>query len=177
MSIRLGSERLDLVPFSAAVLEAMIGGDGEELRALTGARFSGGIAPPLMADALPHFLDRARDGEPMEWWGWLAIDRILAEAIGAVGFAGQPDGDGHVLLGYSVYPRYERMGYGTEATGMLIDWAFEQPSVQAVRATIPPWNTPSIRVAEKLGMIVVGESEDAETGKVIVYEKRRAASP
>jgi RimJ/RimL family protein N-acetyltransferase len=69
------------------------------------------------------------------------------------------------------------MGYGTEATGMLIDWAFEQPSVQAVRATIPPWNTPSIRVAEKLGMIVVGESEDAEAGKVIVYQKYRAALP
>lgn len=175
MNTLLRSERLDLLPFSADILEAMIRGDGDVLRTLTGARFSGGIAPPLMEDALPHFLDRARGGEPMVWWGWLAVDRILAEAIGSMGFAGEPDSEGRVLLGYSVYPRYERMGYGTEAAGMLIDWALAQPSVTAVRATIPPWNTPSIRVAEKLGMKVAGEAEDPEAGRVIVYEKKRPA--
>lgn len=177
MSTYLRSERLDLVPFSADVLEAMIRGDGDRLYALTGVRFSGRFAPPLMDDALPHFLDRARGGEPMEWWGWLAYDRILGEAIGSVGFAGPPGGEGRLLIGYSVYPRYERMGYGTEATGILMDWAFEQPSVRAIMATIPPWNTSSIRVAEKLGMTVVGESEDPEAGRVIVYEKRRAVLP
>ncbi|MGH7503418.1 MAG: GNAT family N-acetyltransferase [Longimicrobiales bacterium] len=172
MSDALYSERLTLAPFSADVLDAMIRGDADGLQALTGARFSAGIALPLMDDALPHFLDRIRNGEPANWWGWLAIDSVRGEAVGSVGFGGPPDSDGRVLMGYSVYPRYERMGYATEAAGLLIAWAFAQPHVTAVRATIPPWNTPSIRVAEKIGMVVVGEAEDAGVGKVIVYERK-----
>jgi len=175
MTIRLRSERLDLMPFTSEILEAMIRGESDKLHTETGARFSGGIAPPLMEDALPHFLDRLRDSAPPEWWGWLALDRILGEAIGAVGFAGPPDDLGVVLLGYSVYPRYERMGYGTEAAGILIHWALEQPGVAAVRATIPPWNTSSLRVAEKLGMWVCGESDDPEAGRVIVFEIKAKA--
>jgi RimJ/RimL family protein N-acetyltransferase len=173
MSTVLHSERLDLLPFSVEILDAMIRGDGDALRALTGARFSAGIAPPLMEDALPHFLDRLRGGEPATWWGWLAIDRIPGETVGSAGFAGPPDSSGRVLLGYSVYPRYERMGFATEAAGLLISWALIQPGVIAVRATVPPWNTPSIRVAEKLGMRAVDEAEDPEAGTVIVYERER----
>ena len=175
MTIRLSSERLDLMPFTSEILEAMILGESDELHVQTGARFSGGIAPPLMEDALPHFLDRLRGSAPPEWWGWLAVDRILSEAVGSVGFAGPPDGDGLVLLGYSVYPRYERMGYGTEAAGILVQWALAQPGVTAIRATIPPWNAPSLRVAEKLGMCVCGESTDPEVGKVIVFEIKAKA--
>lgn len=169
----LHSERLDLMPFTPDILESMIRCASDTLRALTGAGFSGGFAPPLMEDALPHILDRLRGGEPPEWWAWLAIDRVLRETIGAVGFAGRPDADGRLLIGYSVYPRYGRMGYGTEAAGLLIEWALNQPGVVAVHATIPPWNTPSIRVAEKLGMTVLGEGEDPEAGRVTVYEIRK----
>lgn len=172
MRTLLQSERLDLTPFTADVLEAMIRGQADRLEELTKVAFSAGIAPPLMDDALPHFLDRLRGGDAPEWWGWLAIDRVLEEAVGSVGFAGKPDQSGIALMGYSVYPRYERMGYGTEAAGTLIAWALEQPGVTAVRATIPPWNTPSIRVAEKLGMIVTGEAEDPDAGRVFVYEIR-----
>jgi RimJ/RimL family protein N-acetyltransferase len=175
MSIRLSSDRLDLTPFTSEILESMIRGESDTLHTQTGARFSGGIAPPLMEDALPHFLDRLRGSAPPEWWGWLAVDRILGEAIGSVGFAGPPDDDGLVLVGYSVYPRYERMGYGTEAAGILIQWALKQPGITAVRATIPPWNTPSLRVAEKLGMRACGESTDPEVGQVIVFEIKAKA--
>ena len=43
-----------------------------------------------------------------------------------------------------------------------------------MRATIPPDNIPSIRVAEKLGMELVGKGEDPEVGEVLLYEVRRS---
>jgi RimJ/RimL family protein N-acetyltransferase len=78
-----------------------------------------------------------------------------------------------VLLGYAIYPRVEGRGYATEATRALIAWALDQVGVAAVRATIPPWHTPSLRVAQKAGMRQVGTARDEEVGEVLVFEAQR----
>lgn len=163
------AERLDLLPFTPELLEAMIAADADSLRQIVGARFSGGIVPPLMGDALPMML-RAMRENPSPWWGWLLVDRELREAVGAIGFAGPPGDDGKAQLGYAVFPPFEGKGYATEGVRAAIQWAFTQPDVVAVRATIPPWNSGSIRVAEKVGMHLSGEDADDEVGTVLVYE-------
>lgn len=163
------AERLDLLPFTPELIEAMIIADGEILQRLVGASFSGGVVPPLMDDALPMMLQALRD-HPSPWWGWLCIDRVIGEAVGAIGFAGPPGDDGKVQIGYAIFPRYERNGYATEAANAAVRWAFTQPDVAAVRATIPPWNAGSIRVAEKIGMRLSGEAQDDEVGQVLVFE-------
>jgi [ribosomal protein S5]-alanine N-acetyltransferase len=71
-----------------------------------------------------------------------------------------------------VLPSEEGKGYATEAARMLIAWAFEQPGVRAVEATIPPWHTASQRVATKCGMTKVGAAHDNEVGEVDVWEIR-----
>ena len=168
----IATERLDLPPLSAEAIEALIDGDGERLTALTGAVFPLPVrAPPLMEDALPFFRDRLRD-EPSvaPWFARLIVRRETREAVGSVGLNGPPDAEGMVLAGYSVYPEFQGHGYATEAMRALVAWALAQPGVTRVRATIPPGNAPSLRVAEKAGMRLVGTERDDEVGEVQVWE-------
>jgi len=61
-------------------------------------------------------------------------------------------------------------GYGTEATAAAVNWALSHDGVDGVRATIPDWNKPSVRMAEKIGFVMTGTAEDPEVGEVLVYE-------
>lgn len=169
MSVMIRSDRLDLLPFTPELLQAMMRSNADALHRIVGARFTGGTVPPLMEDALPAMLEAMLE-DPSPWWGWLLVDRGLREAVGAVGFAGPPGEDGKVQMGYAIFPRFERQGYASEGAAAAVRWAFTQPDVTAVRATIPPWNGGSIRVAEKIGMKLSGETQDDEVGTVLVYE-------
>jgi len=169
----LATERLDVLPMTAEAIEAMLDEDGERLQALTGATFPDpAVAPPLLADALPFIRDRLRDRpEELGWWVWLFVRRDTGEAVGSVGLSGFPDGDGAVLMGWSTYPAQQKRGYAGEAVRELVEWALAQPGVRLVRATIPPGNTPSIRVAEKAGFQCAGPVPDDEFGELLVYER------
>lgn len=174
----LVTERLELAPLTTEALEAWIVGDHERLEALTGARFEAPPSPPpLMEDALPAMRDGLRPGSEGEGWGpWLIVARATREALGSCGLRGKPDFVGAVEMGYSLYPRFERQGYATEAARAIAGWALEQPGVTAVRATIPAQHTASLRVAEKLGMRQVATARDDEVGEILVVEVRGMAS-
>ena len=164
--------RLDLTPMSADVIDALLAGDADRLRSLTGAEFRDPTAPPpYMAESLPVVRDRLRQHPAeLEWWNWLVVRRDNCQAVGSVAFAGAPDAAGAVLLGYAMYPEREGRGYATEATGAMVDWAFSQPGVRIVRVLAPVWNTPAVHVAEKVGLRPVGSYEDDEVGEVLIYE-------
>ena len=167
----IATERLDLPPLSAAAIQALIDGDGERLAELTGAVFPLPLrAPPELEDALPFLRDRVREDPATPWWARLLIRRQTREAVGSAGFAGAPDATGTVVVGYSVYPEFQGHGYATEAVRALVAWALAQPNVTRVRATIPPGNGPSLRVAEKAGLRRVGTEIDEEVGEVEVWE-------
>jgi ribosomal-protein-alanine N-acetyltransferase len=168
------TDRLELVPLTADALDALILRDRTRLEALTGACFPALLAaPPLMEDALPFLRDQlqAERGEPGVG-PWLAVSRATGEAVGSVG-VGSPDAERRVVLGYSIYPGFEGRGYATEAARALIGWALRKAGVCVVRATVPPWHKPSVRVAEKAGMRQVGTAHDDEVGEVLVFEARR----
>ncbi len=174
-ALHLSTDRLGLRPLTADALDALILRDQRRLEAVTGARFPDPLLPPpLMDDALPFMRDRLRaDPGELGWWAWLIIARATREAVGSLGFGGRPDGEGTVVLGYAVYPACEGRGYATEAARTLTSWSLDQIGVTRVRATIPPGNTPSLRVAEKLGMRQVGTAQDDEVGEVLVFEVHR----
>jgi [ribosomal protein S5]-alanine N-acetyltransferase len=167
--------RLELAPMTADAIDALLSGDSERLRSLTGAVFPRPVQPPpYMAEALPAVRNRLRESpSELQWWNWLVIRRDNREAIGSVAFAGRPDDAGAVLIGYAMYPGGEGSGYATEATQALVEWAFTQPGVRIVRAMAPVWNTPAVHVAEKVGMRPVGSYEDDEVGEVLIYETVR----
>ncbi len=169
---RLSTDRLDLLPLTADALDALIRADRAALETVTGARFPDPLtAPPLMEDALPYIRDRLLTAPAdLGWWAWVIVVRATKEAAGILGLAGRTDDDSAVVLGYTIYPAFERRGYATEASQAMVSWALDQPSVSRVRATIPPDHTPSLRVANKLGMRQVGTDHDDDVGDVLVYE-------
>jgi len=174
---RVRSERLELTPLAAPALDALLARDSGVLERLTGARFADPAPPPYMAEALPVVRDRLHQApDEAAWWNWLVVLRETAEAVGSVAFAGPPDRDGAVLIGYAMYPAFEGRGYATEAVRAMIGWAFAQAGVREVRALAPVWNTPALRVAENVGMRPVASEEDDDVGEVLLYALTTPAS-
>jgi ribosomal-protein-alanine N-acetyltransferase len=169
--------RLEIFPLGADAIEALLQGNAEHLRALTGAEFPKPLQPPpYMAESLPIVLTRLRTHlDEAEWWNWLLVRRDIREVVGSIALGGRPDPAGAVLIGYAMYPGREGQGYATEAVRAVMDWAFAQDGVRTVRALAPVWNTPAVHVAEKVGMRPVASNEDDEVGEVLVYEASRLA--
>src|SRR5688572_17900401 len=169
--------RLDISPLHADAVDALLSGDGERLRRLTGASFKKPAPPPHMAEALPVVRDRLRERpEETHWWNWLVVEHESGEAVGSVAFGGPVGAEGAVLVGYAIYADYEGRGYATEAVKAMVAWAFAQPGVREVRALAPVWNTPALRVAENVGMRPVASEEDDDVGEVLLYALTAPAS-
>jgi [ribosomal protein S5]-alanine N-acetyltransferase len=162
--------RLDLSPLQVEAVDALLAGDSDRLRRLTGARFLFPAPPPYMAEALPVVRDRLRERpEETHWWNWLVVERETEEAVGSVAFGGPVNAEGAVLVGYAIYNEYEGRGYATEAVKAMVAWAFTQSGVREVRVLAPVWNTPALRVAENVGMRPVASEEDDDVGEVLLY--------
>ncbi len=172
----VATPRLYLQPLPAEALAALIGEDRATLEAATGAHFPEPLlAPPLMDDALPHFLDIVR-GNPAHarWSAWLIVERATGAAVGSIGFAATPDAAGTITIGYSIYPSHQRQGMASEAALALVAWALAQPEVRRVRATIAPGHIASERVAASAGLHRTGRIEDdPDEGPVGVWERER----
>lgn len=172
---QLTTDRLEIIPFTADAIDALLQHDSARLAELTGLDFPTPLRPPpLMEELLPLVRDQLRANPvSLGWWTWLAVDRASRKVTGALGFGGPPDEEGAVMIGYATYPSVDHRGYATEATRVLVDWALEQPGVTRVCASIPPDNTAARRVAEKVGMRVAGTVWEEEIDDVLLYEKRR----
>lgn len=84
-----------------------------------------------------------------------------------VGFCGffPTEGAAEVELGYTIHDRYQGQGYAAEASRACVEAAFRAGF--DVMATVRPWNTASVQVAERAGLEVVDEVED-ERGPLLV---------
>jgi RimJ/RimL family protein N-acetyltransferase len=175
---RIKTDRLDLVQLSVSDIQLLVDEKPEELAHLLDASFPLPFnLPPLTDDAIPLICSWILDHPGAHWWQpWFFSQREQRLILGLAGFSG-PNESGALQIGYSVYPEHQGRGYATEAAGALIDLAWADSSITAIQATIPPWNAASLRVAEKLGMIVVGEGLDDEVGKILIYEISRPFSP
>jgi len=173
--MRLETPRLVLLSLTADAIDAMLAGDAARLTTLTEARFPQPLKPPpLTEDVLPLVRDQLRaDPSQDGWWTWLVVRKDTNEAVGSAGFGGGPDREGAVMVGYATYPTAERHGFATEAAGALIGWALSQPGVVRVCASLPPDNTPAIRVAEKLGMRMLGTVWEEDLDEVLLYGVER----
>ncbi len=156
-------------------IDSVIVGDRTRFRELTGAEPPEPlIAPPETGDVLEFFRDAMlKDPAIRPWFFRWIVDHQTNRLVGSAGFGDHPDAEGVVLMGYSVYPEFERRGYATEAARALIDWAFLDDRVHAVRATILPQNIASCRVAIKAGMTFKRIVETDEDGLVELWEIAR----
>jgi RimJ/RimL family protein N-acetyltransferase len=118
-------------------------------------------------------------GEPGGWVQFSVLERGSRRLVGDVGIS-RVDGErGVIKVGYTVAPAFQGRGYGTEATGALVAYAFDVLGAEVVRAYASAENAPSIRVAEKVGMRLVERFEHRYGNEVwsgVRYERRRDQS-
>jgi RimJ/RimL family protein N-acetyltransferase len=166
------TERLELVPVTLDVVEAILAGDRAGAEAAAGAALPAAWPnDELIARAFPVSLSAIRaDPERRLWGDTLLLSRDLPRrVIGSVIFHGRPDDDGVAEVGYGVEERSQSLGFATEGTRACVAWALAQPGVRAVTATTFPWHRASLRVIEKLGMRLVGSREHEVLGELLVF--------
>jgi ribosomal-protein-alanine N-acetyltransferase len=91
---------------------------------------------------------------------WMLLDRESGEPLGRVGLMRQSvNGVDEFEIGYMLHKPFWRRGLATEAALAVRAYAFAERKLPRVVSLIRPDNVPSQGVARKLGMEVVGSSE------------------
>jgi ribosomal-protein-alanine N-acetyltransferase len=120
--------------------------------------------PPLLADVQEYFAAQLEKGAAVPgWWNWYAVLKTEQTLVGTGGFAGQPDSEGTVTLGYSVVPGFEGQGYATELVSGLLAWFAASKRGARVHATTFERHYASVRVLEKNGFVLRGVSSEDES--------------
>ena len=96
--------------------------------------------------------------------------------VGSVITSGSPDERGTMSIGYGVEAASQGQGFATEAVTKVVEWSLMQASVEQVTATTFPWNRPSLRVLEKVGMQFAERSDHDMLGEMWVYAKVRGTA-
>ncbi|MGH2505321.1 MAG: GNAT family N-acetyltransferase [Ktedonobacterales bacterium] len=135
-------------------VEALRRGERDELAARLNAVVSldWWRGPSLLR--LLRDLPRVMREEPGETpWIWMIIDTRARRVIGDLGFH-RPIRDAETVeIGWSVIPEARGYGYTPEAATAVIGETFVRARVNQVIAQIEATNSPSLRVAAKLGMV------------------------
>jgi len=84
---------------------------------------------------------------------WLAVEKTSGQPVGQAGILIQSlDGKEEAELAYKTHRPYWRQGYALEASLACLRFAFDVLGRQCVTSRIRPENTPSIKLATKLGL-------------------------
>ena len=102
---------------------------------------------------------------------WAIEVKETGELAGRAGFIDPPGWPGFEL-GWLLGKPYWGRGYASEAARAALRHGFEVLGRERIISLIRPDNAPSIRVAERLGETLAGETE-LLGGKSLVYEIRR----
>ncbi len=155
---------------SPTFMQAVVAGD------VAAAEAEAGIVLPadFMAHSWNHLRNRLRmvRAEPgaLPWLTRLLVLRDSNECVGHAGFHEPPrPGRDWVEVGYTVFPEHRRQGYAEEAVRGLFDWAATQ-RVHRFRASVGPWNQPSLNLVHKLGFVQTGTQVDEIDGEELVFE-------
>ena len=167
----ISTARLDLLLFTAQSLEALLTGRTASIVGVAlpadWVRRSEGVLRRRLAQ-----VSHDRRAEP--WLLRAMVHRDTHTFVGRIGFHGEPGINalgtpGAVELGYTVEDEFSRRGFAQEAINGMIAWARAR-SVSRFMASIGPTNTPSLRLAAKLGFTQVAEVIDEEDGPELVFE-------
>jgi len=89
---------------------------------------------------------------------WAVEERATGNLVGRIGFF-QPDGWPGFELGWVLGQEFWGKGYASEGARRALDYGFTEMDRDHVISLIHPDNTASIKVAERLGEQVEGQTE------------------
>jgi RimJ/RimL family protein N-acetyltransferase len=167
VEITLDTPRLRLRKFRASDLDAYteMSADPEVMRYIgTGVTLDRREAWRSIAGMLGHW-------QLLGYGMWAIERRDTGELVGRAGFLDPPGWPGFEL-GWLLGRAHWGHGYASEAARVALDYAFGTLGRDRVISLIRPGNERSVRVAEKLGERLVGETE-LLGWKALVYEVRR----
>ena len=167
------SARLRLRSLTLAEAQLALHGERSALAARIGARVPADWPGPALSESLPGIVAHMeRHGnESAAGWLWVIIETRTARVVGDIGFHSPLRGASSVEVGYLIFPEARGLGYATEATALLVEWALSQPGIERVTAQIAPDNLASLRVAAKLGMREIPMEEPGYR----CFERRRVS--
>ena len=175
----LRTARLELVPMTLAMVEAVMLGRKEDSEEFVRARMPRRWPNhELIERAFPISLEEMRADPVARLWGARVLvvpDADERRVVGSIVFHGQPGADGIAEIAYGVEEASQRRGYATEAVAACVAWALDEEGVQAVQATTFSWHHPSLRVIANVGMNPVGVRDHETLGEMLVFERRRGA--
>lgn len=64
-------------------------------------------------------------------------------------------------MGLSILPEFQNQGYGSEALGWALEWAFVHAGLHRVALSVAEWNKRATKVYEKLGFVLEGRRREA----------------
>lgn len=126
-------------------------------------------------------IEQMLEREPGAPGGWvqLSVEELDGHRlVGDVGLSPSDHEPGVIKIGYTMSPAFQGRGYASEAVVALIAYAFDRLGAEVVRAYASAENTPSIRLAERVGMHLVERIEHREGDQVwhgVRYEVDRDA--
>jgi len=163
--VEIETERLILRPLAIADLDALVKlqADPEV------ARFIGSFTRAELADWVQGNIDEwAERGHSR----MAIIERDTGELVGRTGVRRLPQFD-ELELAWALAAEVRGRGYATEAAAACLDWALREHRPEYVTSMIDPHNTPSIAVAERLGMRPL--REDVFAGEELIVYATSAA--
>ena len=163
--MRLSTDRLELVACEPELADALPNDRGRAEEILAAALPEGWPDEELMG-LLPITCKTT-----LGYGIWVVVDRARGAVVGSAGFVGDPQ-DGKVELGYGIHPSFRGLGYATEASKALVDWALVREAVREVVAECERSNIPSVRVLEKVGM-----ERHGERGSRVLWSSRTNRVP
>jgi RimJ/RimL family protein N-acetyltransferase len=147
---QIESQRLMLSELNVDQMEAIVDGD-----AAAAAPPSPEYPPAGSLVGLRMRLENTARGRLTGRW-FQIVQRADGVAIGDLNFHDPPNEVGEVVVGMNLVPSSQGCGLGAEALATACAWALAQPGVRSVHGDIHERNLASRRMAEKVGMRLVG---------------------
>lgn len=152
--IKLDTLRLELKACLAEDFEAIACGE----KICAGYETPDGWPEPDLSEALPVFAGLMRENGPDGFNLWVIADKKTRGIIGSAGYAGRPDEQGGIEIGFGIIPARRQQGYCREAAAALMLWGLDQPGVKFIKAACAPDNAASRATLLSLGFHAVKET-------------------
>ena len=130
------------------------------------ARYMGGRRS--QTEAWTMFAADAGQWALLGFGSWTIVERDTGVGIGEVGL-NRPIHFPENELGWVLWDGFEGRGYATEAARAAHRFAFRELGWSTAVSYIDPDNTPSIRVAERLGAVVDPDAAAPDDDPTVVY--------